>query len=63
MVTYILRRLLLMIPTLIGITFVVFMLIALSPGGIGAGLLVSGGAMQSQSQIAIQKAKLETATA
>ncbi|MBX3401948.1 MAG: ABC transporter permease [Phycisphaeraceae bacterium] len=59
MVTYILRRLLLMIPTLIGITFVVFMLIALSPGGIGAGLLVSGGAMQSQSQIAIQKAKLE----
>lgn len=59
MVTYILRRLLLMIPTLIGITFVVFMLIAMSPGGIGAGLLVSGGAMQSQSQIAIQKAKLE----
>lgn len=60
MVNYILRRVLLMVPTLIGITFVVFMLIALSPGGIGAGLLVAGGgAMQSQNAIAIQKAKLE----
>jgi ABC-type dipeptide/oligopeptide/nickel transport system permease component len=60
MVNYILRRVLFMFPTIIGITFVVFMLIALSPGGIGAGLLVSGGgAMQSQNAIAIQKAKLE----
>ncbi|MCC6321719.1 MAG: ABC transporter permease [Phycisphaerales bacterium] len=60
MVNYILRRVLLMVPTLVGITFVVFMLIAASPGGIGAGLLVSaGGAMQSQNAIAIQKAKLE----
>ncbi len=48
-----------MIPTLFGITLLVFMLIAASPGGIGAGLLVSGGAMQSQNAIAIQKAKLE----
>lgn len=59
MLNYILRRMFLMIPTLIGITFLVFMLIAASPGGIGAGLLVSGGAMQSQNAIAIQKAKLE----
>ncbi|MBX3386140.1 MAG: ABC transporter permease subunit [Phycisphaeraceae bacterium] len=59
MVSYILRRVLLMIPTLLGITLLVFMLIAMSPGGIGAGLLVSGGAMQSQNAIAIQKAKLE----
>jgi ABC-type dipeptide/oligopeptide/nickel transport system permease component len=60
MLAYILRRILLMIPTLFGITFLVFMLIAMSPGGIGAGLLVSGGgAMDSQSAIAIQKAKLE----
>ncbi len=35
MTSYIARRLLLMIPTLIGITFLVFMLIAASPGGIG----------------------------
>lgn len=60
MVSYIARRLLLMIPTLLGITFVVFMLLAASPGGIGAGLLLAGGGqMQSQSSIAIQKAKLE----
>ncbi len=60
MVSYITRRLLLMIPTLLGITFVVFMLLAASPGGIGAGLLLAGGGqMQSQSSIAIQKAKLE----
>lgn len=60
MINYIIRRVLLMFPTLIGITFLVFMLLAASPGGIGAGLLVAGGgAMQSQSGIAIQKAKLE----
>lgn len=60
MLSYILRRLLLMLPTLIGITFVVFMLLALSPGGIGAGLLATGGgAMQSSNSIAIQRAKLE----
>jgi peptide/nickel transport system permease protein len=60
MVSYITRRLLLMIPTLLGITFLVFLLLAASPGGIGAGLLVAGGGqMQSQSAIAIQKAKLE----
>ena len=36
MAAYIARRLALMIPTLVGITLLVFMLIALSPGGIGA---------------------------
>jgi microcin C transport system permease protein len=60
MISYVLRRLLFMIPTLIGITFIVFMLIAASPGGVGAGLLVSsGGTMQSTSNVAIQRAKLE----
>ncbi len=59
MVSYIARRLLLMIPTLFGITLLVFMLLALSPGGIGASLTVSAGAMQSQSGIAIAKAKME----
>ena len=33
MLGYILRRLLFMIPTLIGVTFLVFSLVALSPGG------------------------------
>ncbi len=34
MTAYITRRLLLLLPTMIGITFLVFMLIALSPGGL-----------------------------
>ncbi len=55
---YILRRLLLMIPTLIGITFVVFMIIALAPGGIGASLRVSGGEMEANTR-AIREAYLE----
>mgnify|MGYP000848941102 CR=1 FL=1 len=33
---YLLRRILFMIPTLLGITLLVFMLLALAPGGIGA---------------------------
>jgi ABC-type dipeptide/oligopeptide/nickel transport system permease component len=57
--TYIARRLLLMIPTLIGITFLVFMIVALAPGGIGAGLKVQGGAMESQKGVAMQRAYLE----
>ncbi len=55
---YILRRLLLMIPTLLGITFLVFMLIALSPGGIGAGLSAGNGQMD-QTNRAIKEAYLE----
>jgi len=55
---YILRRLLLMVPTLIGITFVVFMIIALAPGGIGASLRVAGGEMEANTR-AIREAYLE----
>ncbi|MGA1077152.1 MAG: hypothetical protein ACO307_18810, partial [Ilumatobacteraceae bacterium] len=47
MAAYIARRLFVMIPTLIGITLLVFLLIALSPGGIGASLRVSGGEMEA----------------
>lgn len=57
--TYLARRILLMIPTLIGITFLVFMLVALSPGGIGASLQVSGGNLQSQRSVAVLQAYLE----
>lgn len=42
MLTYILRRLLLMIPTLFGITLIVFVVMAASPGGITAQSLVEG---------------------
>jgi peptide/nickel transport system permease protein len=47
-----------MVPTLIGITFVVFMIIALAPGGIGASLRVSGGQMDANSRT-IREAYLE----
>lgn len=57
--TYILRRLLLMIPTVIGMTFLVFALIALSPGGIGAALNVSGGGQMGSGSRAQQQAYLE----
>jgi microcin C transport system permease protein len=59
MINYVIRRLCLMLPTLVGITFLVFMMIALSPGGIGAALKAQGGAMQSQSGVAVQQAYLE----
>lgn len=43
MLTYILRRLLLMIPTLLGITALVFFVMAMSPGGIGGAALAAAG--------------------
>lgn len=50
-----------MIPTIIGITFLVFMLIALAPGGIGAALTLAGGGEGAEGgqQRAIQEADLE----
>ncbi len=59
MIGYIVRRLLVMIPTLIGITFLVFMLVALSPGGIGASLTFAGGGAEAGQNRAIQEAYLE----
>lgn len=54
MTAYIVRRLFLMIPTLIGITFLVFMLIALSPGGIGAAIRQSGGGESATSRVLME---------
>ena len=48
MITYITRRLLLVIPTILGMTFLVFMTMALSPGGIGGSLLNDLGELDSQ---------------
>ena len=42
MLSYILRRLLLMVPTLLGVTLVVFFVMAMAPGGFGASLEQSG---------------------
>lgn len=59
MTTYILRRLLLMIPTLLGMTFLLFMLVAASPQGIGASLQVSGGGQVEATSRALLEAYLE----
>ncbi|MEM1165199.1 MAG: ABC transporter permease [Planctomycetota bacterium] len=50
-----------MIPTLFGITFMVFMIIALSPGGLAAGLQLGPGATQTQGEggAAVVEAYLE----
>lgn len=52
--TYILRRLLLMIPTLLGITIVVFTIMAASPGGISAQSLVDGMNLEPQAKKALE---------
>ncbi|MGD1917267.1 MAG: ABC transporter permease [Phycisphaerales bacterium] len=59
MTTYIIRRLLLMIPTVIGMTLLIFMLVAMSPGGVGAALNVSGGGQMDSGSVAQQRAYLE----
>ena len=46
MANYILRRIALMFPTILGITFLVFMVMYLSPGGVGGSLLNDSGAMR-----------------
>nr|CAA6805313.1 MAG: Oligopeptide transport system permease protein OppB (TC 3.A.1.5.1) [uncultured Thiotrichaceae bacterium] len=53
MLTYLFRRLLLMIPTLLGITIVVFSVMALAPGGISAQSLVGGTDMNAQEKQAL----------
>ncbi|HRJ53176.1 MAG TPA: ABC transporter permease [Candidatus Thiothrix moscowensis] len=53
MLTYLLRRLLLMLPTLLGITIVVFSVMVMSPGGISAQTLVEGSDMKPQEKQAL----------
>ena len=48
MFTYTVRRLLLMFPTLLGITVLVFFVMAYSPGGIGGPLLDKSGNLKSE---------------
>ncbi|MFC1749182.1 ABC transporter permease [Pseudomonadota bacterium] len=54
MTTYILRRLLLMIPTLLGITIVVFSVMAAAPGGISAQTLVEGQNLDPEAKQAME---------
>ena len=53
MLSYIIRRLLLMVPTLIGMTMVVFFVMALAPGGIGSALVSAEGNMRAEDRARI----------
>ena len=55
MLTYLARRLLLLVPTLIGITVVVFLVIGLSPGGVGGSQLDAGGNMNAAETRALRE--------
>ena len=55
MFSYVIRRVLLAFPTLIGITLVVFFIVAWSPGGTAADLMTKGEGMKPQEREAIRK--------
>ena len=55
MLTYLIRRLLLMIPTLLGITIVVFSVMVMSPGGIGGQLQADTMNMKPQERKAMME--------
>jgi ABC-type dipeptide/oligopeptide/nickel transport system permease component len=55
MLSYVIRRLLLMIPTLIGITALVFFVVAMSPGGVGANLITAEGGMRPAEREAMRQ--------
>lgn len=55
MLSYVIRRLLLIIPTLIGITALVFFVVALSPGGVGASLLSQEAGMRPAEREAMRR--------
>jgi len=54
MLSYIIRRLLLMIPTLVGVTAVVFFVMALSPGGVGGTQLNAEGELDAEAREAMR---------
>lgn len=54
MVVYLLRRIALMVPTLFGITLVVFVVMAAAPGGISAQSLVDGMNMEPDTRKALE---------
>src|SRR5436190_10630508 len=55
MLSYIIRRLLLIVPTLVGITALVFFVVATSPGGIGAALVSQEMGMRPAEREALRK--------
>ncbi|MGC4033804.1 MAG: ABC transporter permease [Tepidisphaeraceae bacterium] len=55
MLNYIIRRILLMVPTVIGITLVTFFVMYMSPGGVGGSLLNESGQMRPDERAAREK--------
>lgn len=55
MLHYIVRRLLLMVPTLLGVTAVVFFVMAMAPGGVGGPALSEEGAMDANQRRAMRE--------
>lgn len=55
MLNYIIRRTLLIIPTLLGITVLVFSVMAIAPGGVGASLLSRAGDMRPEERAALEQ--------
>ena len=55
MLTYIARRLLLMVPTLLGITLVVFIVMAASPGGLSVQSLVDTHGLEPEARKALEE--------
>jgi ABC-type dipeptide/oligopeptide/nickel transport system permease component len=58
MLNYIIRRLLLVIPTLLGITVITFLVMAMAPGGLNAAFMSEGAEMKPEERRKIQ-AELE----
>jgi ABC-type dipeptide/oligopeptide/nickel transport system permease component len=54
MTSYILRRLLLLLPTLLGITIVTFAVMALSPGGVRSAVNAQEGALDPRARVAMR---------
>lgn len=54
MLVYLLRRVLLMVPTLVGITLVVFVVMAAAPGGISVQSLVDGTNLEPETRRALE---------
>lgn len=55
MLNYIIRRLLLVVPTLIGITMLIFLVMAIAPGGVAGSLVDAEGSMRPEERRALEE--------
>src|SRR5438270_13866883 len=54
MFTYVIRRILLIVPTVLGITLLVFLVMAMAPGGIAGAFLRAQGNMRPEQRKALE---------